>query len=68
MNFLPEPKAFARKSAFTRENSWPCSREPGVETALGDGCPGSGCFRRRGGRDQGKCLLYLVPYVRRDMV
>lgn len=60
MNFLPEPETFAGKSTFTRENSWPCGGEPGVKTAPGHGCPGY----RRGGRDQGKDLLYLVTYVR----
>lgn len=40
MNFLPEPETFAGKSAFTRENPWPCGGEPGVTTAPGHGCPG----------------------------
>lgn len=60
MNCLPESKTFTRKPTFTREDSWPCSWEPGVKTALGDGCPGYW----REGRDQGKDLVYLVPYVR----
>ena len=39
MNFFTEPETLARKSAFTREDAWPCSREPRVKTAVGDGCP-----------------------------